>query len=353
MTTYFFQNEPNVSQRNRRKAQLDHRQRLRKRFSYELEEFALKKYKENGEGVTFIDLVKEYGISETQAQRKLKNSCVEKIDDKEKKNPILFRAFQRTNPQHYYPYSIRAEIREKWKENRNRLIDPTGVNHNPSHQLLGKMDHQLARYLLEILYQCLFVPIFIHKLSLQTFIDPSYYKELAEEEEEKTVNVNNAIQYEELIGPLSSKRKVTFTINPNGTVMIYVTCSRSPFKLENGEDISYIFSFLGQVRDKLLYFLKDPNERILPPLMGWKLNQCDINKDIEINDKEQITLPDIQLIEADRVFRLYVKALEQRAYYRLEESKNVNQKLSSAFDYLLRTHYPLNEFDDRNPSYIQ
>ena len=350
MTTSFFQNEPNVSQRNRPKTQLGRRQGLGKRLSDEkLKEFALKKYKENGEGITFIDLIKEYGISETQAQRKLKNSCVENIDDKGKKNPILFRAFKRTNPQHYYLYSIRAEIREKWKENRNRLIDHTGVNHH-SHQLLGKMDHQPARYFLDILYQFLLVPIFIHKLFLQTFIDPSYYKELKKEEK---VQVNKSVAYEELIGPLSAKKKVTFTIYPNGTVMIYITCSHSPFKLENGEDISYIFSFLGQVRDRLLYFLKDPNERILPPLMEWKLNQCDINKDIEINDKEQITLPDIQLIEADRVFRLYVKALEQRAYYRLEESKKVNQKLPLAFDYLLTTYYPLKEFDDRNPSYIQ
>jgi hypothetical protein len=212
------------------------------------------------------------------------------------------------------------------------------------------MDHQPARYFLEILYQFLFVPIFIHKLFLQTCIDPSYYKELAEEE---IVKGNNAIQYEELIGPLSSKRKVTFTINPNGTVMIYITCSRSPFKLENGEDISYIFSFLGQVRGKLLYFLKDPNERIIPSLMEWKLNQCDVNKDIEVKDTEQITLPDTQVIEVDKVFRLYVKALEHRAYYRLEESKNVNQKLPLAFDSLLKTYYPLKEFDYRNPSYIQ
>lgn len=63
--------------------------------------------------------------------------------------------------------------------------------------------------------------------------------------------------------------------------------------------------------------------------MEWKLNQCDINKDIDIKDIEQITLPDIQLIEVDRIFRVYVKVLEERAYYRLEESKKVNQKLFS------------------------
>jgi hypothetical protein len=48
-----------------------------------------------------------------------------------------------------------------------------------------------------------------------------------------------------------------------------------------------------------------------------------------------------------------VKALEQRAYYRLEESKKVDQKLSLALNYLLKTYYHLKEFDDRNTSYIQ
>jgi hypothetical protein len=87
--------------------------------------------------------------------------------------------------------------------------------------------------------------------------------------------------------------------------------------------------------------------------MEWKLNQCDVNKDIEINDMEHMTLPDIQLKMIDRVFRLYVKALEQRAYYRLEESKKVDQNLSLAFDYLLKTYYPINEFDNRDQTYIQ
>ena len=323
---------------------------LGKKISNEkIKELAVRKYLTSHEGITYLDIMKEFKCSKKQAQRKLKNLCIETIDDKGKKTSILFRAFKRTTPQQFFLSSMRADIIEDLKNKGNRPINHTGVNHN-SHSFLEKIDRQPARYLLEILYQFLFVPIFIHKLFLQTFIDPSYCKELNYEEK---VKVNKAIQHEEIIGPLSSKRRITFTINPNGTIMIYISCSRNPFKLENGEDISYIFSFLGQVRDKLLYFLKDPNERILPPLMEWKLDQCDINKDIEIKDIEQITLPDIQLIEVDRVFRLYVKALEQRAYYRLEESKKIDQKLSLAFDYVLRTYYPLKEFDDRNPSYIQ
>ncbi len=284
-------NKPSSTKINRPIDRLAHRCGLGKKISNEkIKELADRKYQINREGITYLDIIKEFGCSKTKAQRKLKNLCVETIDDKGKKVSVLFRAFKRTNPQQFYLYSKRAKIIEDFN-NRNRPMDPTGVNHH-SPSLLGRRDHQPARYLLEILYQFLFVPVFIHKLFLQTFINPFYFNELKDREK---VKVNKAIQYEELIGPLSSKRKITFTINPNGTVMIYITCSPSPFKLENNQDISYLFSFLGQVRDRLLYFLRDPNERILPPLMEWKLNQCDINKDIDIKDIEQITLPDIPI----------------------------------------------------------
>ena len=35
--------------------------------------------------------------------------------------------------------------------------------------------------------------------------------------------------------------------------------------------------------------------------MEWRLLQCDINRDVELTIKAQITLPDIQLKDADRV----------------------------------------------------
>lgn len=317
-------------------------------YDKDVENLAIKKTEQNGLGITYVDLMIEFRCSKATAQRKLKNLCVEKIINKGKKAPILFRASKRTNPQQFFPFSKWAEIIEKWKNNKNRLINPTGVNHHLQPKLLEK-GNQSTRYLLELFHQFLYSPIFIHKLFLQTFIDPSYCNDIDNEK----INGNDSIQYEENIGPLTLKRNVKFVINPNGTIMIYISCSRSPFKLENGEDISYIFSFLGQVRSILLEYLKDPNERILPPLMDWKLNQCDVNKDIEITDMEQLTLPDIQIMEVDQVFRLYVKALEQKAYYRLEESKKINQKISSGLENLLKIYNQDNDFDYKNPTYIQ
>ena len=39
-------------------------------------------------------------------------------------------------------------------------------------------------------------------------------------------------------------------------------CSDNPFKLETDNDVSSLFAFFGQVRDRLLYLLSDVRERI-------------------------------------------------------------------------------------------
>ena len=61
--------------------------------------------------------------------------------------------------------------------------------------------------------------------------------------------------------------------------------------------------------------------------MEWVLKACDLNKDVEIDDKAQLTLPDIQLKYADTVFRQYVKCLHDKAVYRSEESLTLNLPL--------------------------
>ena len=157
-------------------------------------------------------------------------------------------------------------------------------------------------------------------------IDKQYYKELAQKEG----HINRAKPYEEIIG----RRHVTYTFSPNGTVEIAVKSSDTPFKLETDEDESIIFSFLGQVRDRLLYHVSDIRERHIPPIMNWILKACDLNKDVEIDDTCQITLPDIQLKYADRVFRLYIKSLQDKAVYRSEESVTLNHILPEALDHI-------------------
>jgi hypothetical protein len=73
-------------------------------------------------------------------------------------------------------------------------------------------------------------------------------------------------------------------------------------------------------------------ERIVPDIMEWRLKGCDINKDIEIDDFAQLTLPDIQLRYVDRVFRLHVNPSEDKAFHRIEESLTPNFVLPQALD---------------------
>ena len=119
---------------------------------------------------------------------------------------------------------------------------------------------------------------------------------------------------------LAQAAVVKYLVYPNGTVMVFVACSNTPFKLEDEADESLLYSFFGQVRDRLLYLMTDPHERIVPPIMKWILTGCDLNKDVTVSDKLQLTAINIQLKDADRVFRLYIKSLGDRAVYRVEES---------------------------------
>jgi hypothetical protein len=156
------------------------------------------------------------------------------------------------------------------------------------------------------------------------YIDKEYYNQLSQKEG----HINRAKRHEEIIG----RRHVNFTLSPNGTIEIDVKSSDTPFRIETDDDESTIFSFLGQVRDRLLYVVKDPKERHVPPIMERVLKQCDLNKDVEINDKVQVTLPDIQLKTADRVFRIYIKSLQDRAVCRAEESLKLDLQLPEALD---------------------
>lgn len=119
--------------------------------------------------------------------------------------------------------------------------------------------------------------------------------------------------------------------------MVFVACSNNPFKLEDEADEISLYSFLGQARDRLLYFVTDPHERTVPPLTEWILTGWDINKDIPVTDIVQLSAPNIQLKEAGRVFRLYIKSLGDKAVYRGEESVKMHSSIVDALHTIIRT----------------
>ena len=77
----------------------------------------------------------------------------------------------------------------------------------------------------------------------------NYYDEINIEQITKG---NKSKSYETNIGA----RNVNYQVYPDGTVMIYISCSDIPFKLVVEEDVSSFFAFLGQVKDRLISFSK-------------------------------------------------------------------------------------------------
>ena len=149
----------------------------------ELEELSINKYEKNGRGITFKDVREKFFCSRKQAQRKLKNACIEKIDKEGKKTSILFRPFERTNPQQFFPYSKRAKIIENWKKNKYRPLDPTGVTysntgHSSTYPLHNAIENEMVQSFLFQLSLLPFQPLHMHNIHLWTIIDKSHYEEL-------------------------------------------------------------------------------------------------------------------------------------------------------------------------------
>jgi hypothetical protein len=313
---------------NRPIEQLVRSHQLKKRISgNELQEFAKKKYLINGQGITFPNLIKEFGCSKKQAQRRLKNGCKEKIDKDGKKSSILFTLDnERTIPQQYFPSCIRATIIENKRKRENGLIDPTGVSYNnkTSHYPLhNAIENQIVQSFLLQLYLLPWQPLNMRNLHLWMVIDKSHYNELFL----KPWPFNESKVQVERIG----LRKVVYKFHKTGSIEIDIACSRNPFQLETDNDVNNFFVFLGKVQYTLAYILSDPRERIVPPIDNWILKSCDFNKDMEIEDKDigQLMNLNIQIKHAGKAFRLYVKNLEDRFVLRGERTMKVNLPITT------------------------
>jgi hypothetical protein len=316
-------NKPIDVSRNRPNEQLVHRfGKWQHISSKEIENLAITKYQSCGLGITINDVIKTFHCKKAKAQKKLKLLCKESINKKgERIKPLLF-TLERTKPQQYFPSCIKATIIENKK---NRPIDPTGVSLYQQHYF----EQLKARYVIELLSLLQNQPISIHKLHLRLFIDKKYYEEI---NLQKVTKRNKCKAHEEKIG----SRNVKYQVYPNGTIMVYIRCSNNPFKLEVEEDVSSFFAFLGQVQDRLIHFLRDFSLQAIPQIMDWILVQCDINQDIGINIVEQLSLPDLQLRVYDRIFRLYVNSINGSSYYRVEESRQINQAVRIAIPEIMK-----------------
>jgi hypothetical protein len=176
-------------------------------------------------------------------------------------------------PQRYYPACMKAKVIDSIAKRENALMKPTGVNPSPS-PIQNLLRQQSSQSFLDILLSLPNKPLYIHKLQLQTSIARETYNDI----DGKIVSGNRAKQHDERIG----NSLVTYLIYPNGKVIVSIACSNRPFKIDSDTDEMNLFSYFGQVRDRLIYILSNSSESMVPLVTDWFLMQCDINKDIEV-----------------------------------------------------------------------
>ena len=282
----------------------------------EVQQLAINKYKKNGRGITFNDLLSaRLAIHKKQAQATLKR-CLQ--------YNILF-APEDHKPQQYYPAILKAEIlkHRSTKRSKNYPIEVTGVRYSKAGFLQSKPTTSSSKDLDPVIVQTLegYVlpllpksPLHIHKMQFKVRIPPECYHEIA-----LPVDWwNKGKDHEEIIG----RAHVRYCFYANGTVMVFTESSNAPFKLEDEVDLSLLIAFFGQIRDRLIVFLADKHERIVPNIMQWQLTQCDINKDIVVGDWLQVTGLKIQVSHLDHLFRIYTKSTGRNTVCRVEESCN-------------------------------
>ena len=299
--------------------------------SKKIEALAIEKFKKSKKGITFVDLREKFGISKRRAQRKLKNCCEK--DPFLSKKKVLFTP-EKHKPQRYYPKCLKADVIEYLNERNNVPVSPTEVGHF-KHPLSNAFEQQKATSMLEVLMSLPITPLAIHKMQLQTITNREAYDAFNTD----LIRGNKAKPHEERIG----KALVTYLIYPYGKVMVYIACSNNPFRLETQEDEALLFSFFGQVRDRLLNLLRDISESQVPSILDWCLIECDISKDIEVSNKIHYIGPNIQLKYADRVFRFYIKSLGEKAVGRVEESVKLQVPLFEALNSIRNPYKELKE----------
>jgi hypothetical protein len=161
------------------------------------------------------------------------------------------------------------------------------------------------------------MPPNFHNIHFKTNISAEYYSE-QNIQDLPEIPGNRGKQLSEIIGNAS----VLYTFYTSGSVIVQVKCSNNPFKLETETDHGHIFAFFGQIRDRLVLFLNDRHERIVPQIMEWCLTECDINRDIKASDCMQFTGIKIQVKHLDHLFCLYIKSMGKDTVFRIEERKH-------------------------------
>jgi hypothetical protein len=72
-----------------------------------------------------------------------------------------------------------------------------------------------------------------------------------------------------------------------------------------------------------------------------------LNKDIEIDEKAQLHLPDIQLKHMGHVFRIYIKSLHDKSMCRVEKSLTLDTPPIRGLESIVSPMRVINEINER------
>lgn len=282
-----------------------------------IETLAVRKCKQNGRGISFKDLLSNgFALHKQQAQTTLKH-CL--------RANILFTIGDR-KPQEYYPACLKSEILSKnipIRPTRVGFLKPTLLRDkdlkkdviNYCQTLDPTIVQTLEEYVLPLLPQ---IPFHIHKMQFKVRIPRECYQEISL----PAAPWNKGKEHEEIIGGAHAR----YRFYANGTVVVSTESGNNPFKLETESDCSRLMAFFGQVRDRLVLFLADKHERIVPDIMNWEMTQWDLNKDVKVDDWMQVVGLKIQIKHACRLFRIYIKSRGRDTVCRVEEASSSKNK---------------------------
>ncbi len=218
--------------------------------SSQVKELAEKNYNENGRGITFEDIMAKFGVSKPKAQRSLKHFLDKRVlftAEDLKKEGISILGIKRENPQRYYLTNLKTKMIESRKNN---------VQKDTTVDMVSETDIQKVHNFRELLTQLALCILYIHKLQIWSSISRENYELV-----DWPCRKGTAKAITEGIGI----HTVEFHIHPNGSVMIYVSCSNKPFRLYDEQDVSDILFFLGRVEDRIRIFLSDVRDNVIPP----------------------------------------------------------------------------------------
>lgn len=244
------------------------------------------RYSAAGKPTTANDVVSEFGWTLDEAQNRLEYL---------KKQGAVITPYKAKNPQQYYPAKAIESI--------------TTTKINNITELQDFWDFLVREGKGE--------PLHVHNIQILTQIHPDFYSK-----EYANVAIN-AYNHSKRFTAYVNGDEVNAFLYPNGRLQIFCTLSFKPFRLQDEGDIDIILIHLGEWRRALI---NAGLPHILPEPQAWELTHADFNKDIKNRRPDFSRDFHFTINNVIGSFRMYTKFMQNQLVYRVELSKDFEEK---------------------------